>query len=220
MSDSRSPVPSSSSRTTPTDAELTEMGVDPSARGFIDALAVIVVGFLFAATWIKDRAVSGYRRFVAWNREDNRNLAITGLVTALLLVGFVAWGGNGSPPEPVAPPIATVTAPPPVGSKVMKAKFGDSYKGIAAANGLDWRDLVRANIQLVRTNTTWCNARPTSAFYRAGLLEDGKTPRNSTFCQIFTFDGEELAVETLREHQDVIVPAPTVALAATAAQPE
>ena len=229
MSESRSPASSSSSRSTPTDADLSEMGVDPSAKGFVDAFLVVLAGLMMAGSWMKGHVVHNFQSFVAWNRADSRNLLLTvGLVTTL--VGVVAWNSGPSEPDPVAPPV--VTTPAPVGSKVMKAKHGDSYKGIAAANGVAWETVVRANIGLVRTNTTWCEARvidgvPVSKEYLAGLMPDGKTSRRSNFCvTTFTFDGESgLALETLRERQDVIVPLadprpPTIALAATAPRPE
>ncbi len=199
------------------DDDLAQMGVDKSVRGFVDGLFSIWTGVRTIGRWfgrgflatikaigmvlaiivfgIAFLAVTGWE----WIRADRKNAGLAGLATALVIaVGFIAFGGNKAPIGISDPPIPAQTA----GLGQHKVTSGENWESIAKANRITADELRAANTDIVEQNTAWCNARPTSKFYRAGLLEDGKTARKGTFCQLF--DGK--ALETLREKQVLNVP--------------
>ena len=161
----------------------------------------------FGDMWVAITAIPGaLMRFWAWaNRTPARRYANAAFVFAVLFaVVVVSMTGH----EKVAPqPPQVVAAGPNVGT----AKLGDSWISIAKANGItDWHSLVDANMDLVRANTTWCQARaphgkPISAAYLAGLRKDGQ-PRDDDYCVLSSYKGETLAITTLREKQRYNLP--------------
>jgi hypothetical protein len=100
--------------------------------------------------------------------------------------------------------------PPPIAAVAThKVVAGENWHSIAQDAGVSWDDLIAANISLARANTAWCRARPVGASYLAGKMPDGKTNRQHSFCELSTFQGETLAVETLKIGQVVTIPAAT-----------
>jgi len=208
-----------------TDDDLDQMGVDKSVRGFVDGVIAINTGLGILGRWL-GRGFLGLIRGIGmvlaiivlgtiylagngwqWVRADRKNAGLAGLATALVIaVGFIAFGSNKAPIGSSDPPIPAQTA----GLGQHKVTSGENWESIAKANGISPDDLRGANQTLVEQNTEWCKARvvkgePISMTYLMGLLPDGKTPRKSSFCQLFPANGN-LAIETLRVGQIVTVP--------------
>jgi len=199
-----------------TDDDLDQMGVDKSVRGFVDGVIAIGAGLGILGRWLGRGFLATIKAIgmgiaiivlgtcllavTAWKwiRADRKNALVAGLSVAVLALGFIAFGGNKAPIGISDPPIPAQTA----GLGQHKVTSGENWESIAKANRITADELRAANTDIIELNTAWCNARPTSKFYRAGLLEDGKTARNGTFCQLF--DGK--ALETLREKQVLNVP--------------
>ncbi len=189
-----------------TDEQMLELGVDPSARSFVEAFLAFGVGVVK----LKNRVLAGIGWMWDWaNRSTDRRVAVIATASALIL-GLVLWNGQAKVPigvsDPPLPPVTTQVA----GIGQHKVISGENWESIAKANGLTPDQLRAANTDVVDTNTAWCKARvidgkPISASYLAGFLPDGKTPRKSSFCQIFPEHGN-LAIETLRVGQIVTVP--------------
>lgn len=208
------------------DDDLDQMGVDKSARGFVDGIIAIGAGLGMIGRWL-GRGFIATIKFIgmvlaiivlgicflavtAWNwvRADRKNALVAGLSVAVLALGFIAFRGTtpigiSDPPQP---PI-TIEAN---GVRTYKAKSGDHLASIGAQFGVSRIEMEVANLELIRQNTAECiDKKPTA--YLAGLLKDGKTPRDGSYCELSNYEGEPLALDTLKVGQTVTIPTPKVA---------
>lgn len=213
------------------DDDLDQMGVDRSARGFVDGIIAIASGLGMIGRWL-GRGFIATIKFIGmligivvlstlylavtgwdWVRADKKNAGLAGLATALVIaVGFIAFGNHGSTPpsDPPRPPITTEAN----GNRLYKAKSGDHLASIGAQFGVNRLDMEVANLELIRQNTADCIEKKPTA-YLAGLLKDGKTPRDGSYCELSNFKGEPLALDTLKVGQTVTIPVPKVAANST-----
>jgi len=187
-------------------------GLNCEAKKQMSDLSDAFVAFSVAFSALRRGGRQILTACVSWLRADTRNAGLAVMAIALVIVGFIAYDGhNSKAPQPPKP--ATATQQPPAGNGVRKHKIAsrESLVSIGARNGVGRDEMIAANLTLIRENTAWCKARPVSSDYLRGILKGTTAKRDSNFCVMFDYNGEELALDTAKVGQIANVPFPTVA---------
>lgn len=128
------------------DDDLLEMGVDKSAKGFVEAILVIAAGIIMAGSSIWNAGRRLLFGFVAWLRADKRNAGIMILTIALVAVGFIAFNGKDARAPIAAPTPTTAKEEAPIAvPKTHKVKRGEHLAGIGKAYGVTRLEMTKAN---------------------------------------------------------------------------
>lgn len=175
-------------------------GIDPEALPKLNGS--------FAA-WAFIVAIPGaiYRCYVWVNATQARRDTVAGVAIIIAMTIMAIGTSRGKDAVP--------TAVTPVPGLTYKASKDDEHLAmIGKPYGVSRQEMIDANLSLIVTYTnTTCPALNRPATYYAGLLEDGKTHRDGTYCQFTeykgnnpTYIGMKLAQDSLRKGDDVIVP--------------
>lgn len=189
-------------------------GVDRKAQNLMDGLSEFCSGGVTIFMWFVNTGRHLGSRFIAWNRADRRNVGITALSVAVLALGYIAYNSHGTTagnPQPPQPATATQIPANTGGMRKHKIAERETLVSIGAQNGVSRDDMIAANLPLIRENTAWCKARPVSGDYLKGILKGTSAKRDSNFCVMFDYNGEELALDTAKVGQIANVPIPAVA---------